>query len=333
MATSVGKILILPKGNYDASTQYEQLDLVRYNGKTWLCKQSSKGNIPAEGTYWMEMCSDGADGHNGTDGEDGTNAYIHIRYSAAADGTGFIETPTAATKYIGIYDGTSATAPTDKAAYMWSKYVGESGTGSGDMLKSVYDTDDDGKVDAAEDADKLGGQPPSYYQTALDDATETTAGKMSPEDKTKLNGIADNANNYSLPTASSSEKGGAKISGTDGLTMDGDTLKAAVKGLIDSQEDFDAQTVSTLQAVDSFALKEILDGMKGIALTGTLTASATSITITDAAIVTGNTVKYDYYTDVYGVSPTAASITTGSMTLTFAAQTVDVAVRVEIREV
>lgn len=35
--------------------------------------------------------------------------------------------------------------------------------GGGDMLKSVYDKDDNGKVD---DADKLGGQSPDYYMPA-----------------------------------------------------------------------------------------------------------------------------------------------------------------------
>lgn len=38
---------------------------------------------------------------------------------------------------------------------------GADGTGVGDMLKSTYDIDDDGIVDNAE---KLGGQLPSYYQ-------------------------------------------------------------------------------------------------------------------------------------------------------------------------
>lgn len=38
--------------------------------------------------------------------------------------------------------------------------------GVGDMLKSVYDADDDGKVDVAANAEKLGGNVPSYYAPA-----------------------------------------------------------------------------------------------------------------------------------------------------------------------
>lgn len=45
----------------------------------------------------------------------------------------------------------------------------------------------------------------------LDPVTSTVAGIMTPSDKKKLDGIADNANNYSLPTASSTIKGGITL--------------------------------------------------------------------------------------------------------------------------
>ena len=38
--------------------------------------------------------------------------------------------------------------------------------GAGDMLKSKYDVDNNGQVDKADDADKLGGQSPDYYAPA-----------------------------------------------------------------------------------------------------------------------------------------------------------------------
>lgn len=44
--------------------------------------------------------------------------------------------------------------------------------GYGDMLKSVYDTNDDGKVNSADNSDKLGGQLPSYYAKASDVPTK-----------------------------------------------------------------------------------------------------------------------------------------------------------------
>ena len=45
----------------------------------------------------------------------------------------------------------------------------------------------------------------------LTQATSTQAGVMAASDKKKLDGIADNANNYSLPTASSTIKGGITL--------------------------------------------------------------------------------------------------------------------------
>ena len=40
--------------------------------------------------------------------------------------------------------------------------------GYGDMLKTTYDTDNNGRVDNADNADKLDGQPSSYYAKASD---------------------------------------------------------------------------------------------------------------------------------------------------------------------
>ena len=43
---------------------------------------------------------------------------------------------------------------------------GQDGSGTGDMSKSVYDTNGNGVVDKADDADKLGGKAASEYQPA-----------------------------------------------------------------------------------------------------------------------------------------------------------------------
>ncbi len=46
--------------------------------------------------------------------------------------------------------------------------------GAGDMLKSVYDTNNNNQVDKSDDADKLGGQAPAYYAKASDIPTKTS---------------------------------------------------------------------------------------------------------------------------------------------------------------
>ena len=55
--TSAGRILIMPKGNYDESVTYEMLDLVNHNGKSWLAKKTSIGIEPSEANseYWQNM--------------------------------------------------------------------------------------------------------------------------------------------------------------------------------------------------------------------------------------------------------------------------------------
>lgn len=54
---SAGRILILPKGNYNAETQYEMLDLVFHNGTSWLAKKDVKGIEPSadNAEYWFMM--------------------------------------------------------------------------------------------------------------------------------------------------------------------------------------------------------------------------------------------------------------------------------------
>lgn len=56
MATA-GRILILPKGEYDASVTYEMLDLVKHNGTSWLAKKTVVGIEPsiANGEYWQDV--------------------------------------------------------------------------------------------------------------------------------------------------------------------------------------------------------------------------------------------------------------------------------------
>lgn len=128
----VGRVLLIPKGDYASGTTYNMLDLVRYNNKSWVCKQNCTGQTPQEDSYWQLMASDGAEG-----------GYCYIRYSANSDGTGFVGTPTESTIYIGFYTGDSETAPTDKAAYTWSKFMGADGQDGVSASASVLKT---GKV-------------------------------------------------------------------------------------------------------------------------------------------------------------------------------------------
>jgi hypothetical protein len=54
---SAGRILIMPKGDYDANSTYENLDLVKHKGTSWLAKKESKGIEPSEANadYWQDV--------------------------------------------------------------------------------------------------------------------------------------------------------------------------------------------------------------------------------------------------------------------------------------
>lgn len=66
--------------------------------------------------------------------------------------------------------------------------------GAGDMLKSKYDVDNNGKVDKADDADKLGGQSPSYYAKTAD-----LSGYVPTSAKGQANGVASLGSDGKVP--------------------------------------------------------------------------------------------------------------------------------------
>ena len=79
---------------------------------------------PSGSTTSYAVSYAGKDGTNGTNGTNGTSYYTHIRYSTNADGTDFSTTPD---KYMGVYTGTSSSAPTSKTSYTWSRILGQRG--------------------------------------------------------------------------------------------------------------------------------------------------------------------------------------------------------------
>lgn len=54
---SAGRILIMPKGEWNVEAGYENLDLVSYNGSSWLAKKPSVGIEPSDANseYWHHM--------------------------------------------------------------------------------------------------------------------------------------------------------------------------------------------------------------------------------------------------------------------------------------
>lgn len=73
---------------------------------------------------------------------DGKNQFVHIMYSANADGSNMTSEIQSNTKYIGIVTSNSETAPTNPSDYSWGRFVGTSGTSSYTWLR--YSPNEDG---------------------------------------------------------------------------------------------------------------------------------------------------------------------------------------------
>lgn len=109
-------------------------------------------------------------------------------------------------------------------------------------------------------------------------ATTSANGLMSSADKTKLDGIATGANNYTLPTATASVLGGVKngtnISNTSGVLSVADAT-TAVKGVV--QLNNSVTSTSTTLAATANAVKTAYDLAAGRATTAVATTSANGL--------------------------------------------------------
>lgn len=64
--TNLGRVAIIPKGDYDSSAKYDPLDLVRYQGSTYLVLAAVSGEPPsATNEKYMLIAQDGAKGDPG----------------------------------------------------------------------------------------------------------------------------------------------------------------------------------------------------------------------------------------------------------------------------
>ena len=61
MGASAGRVLLISKGDWNSSTTYTGLDMVRHNGATWVCKNTCTNVEPTENntSNWQLMARDG----------------------------------------------------------------------------------------------------------------------------------------------------------------------------------------------------------------------------------------------------------------------------------
>lgn len=99
--------------------------------------------------------------------------------------------------------------PTATASVLGGVKSSTTGTTSGKDYKVQINSDGTMKVNVP------------WTNTTYNAATTSANGLMSSTDKAKLDGIASNANNYTLPTASAGTKGGVKIGSGISVSSDG----------------------------------------------------------------------------------------------------------------
>lgn len=169
---------------------------------------------------------------------------------------------------ITVVDNLDSTSNTDALSSNQGRILNEkikafndnvSNLGGGDMLKSVYDTNNNGKVD---DADKLGGQAPSYYAKAEDVSKKANTSDLH---KVATSGNYEDLENKPTNFAPSSHKHQQDdINGLDTLV---DSITEIASGkckskVFDTVADLDewlkvATNTATLNVGDVFLVKAI----------------------------------------------------------------------------
>lgn len=232
---------------------------------------STVGNVK---NYDVNL-SNGQKTPNGFSVSDGVSNYIYIRYSAAFDGQGMVTVPTDQTVYIGICVTTQPSAPTDPAVYSWVRFIGKSGTGSGDMLKSDYSTLYDKVVDKAAALFDGTKEVSASQLMAKDDYAEAEL----PGVVKKAAGLVDKKNNKEADTEvlanfSEDENGlkykGEKVGGE--VLVDDETITkneagelevagslAAKLSKLDENGQMDYSNVKNTPSLDDYAQKSDLD--------------------------------------------------------------------------
>ena len=71
MSIDLGRVMLVPKGAYDATVAYTRLDIVTSGGSSYMCLVSNTGQPVTNATYWLLLAKAGSDGKPGVDGTPG----------------------------------------------------------------------------------------------------------------------------------------------------------------------------------------------------------------------------------------------------------------------
>ena len=128
VSTNLGRVSLVPRGRYDGAAVYNRLDIVEYEGSSYLVLADGvTGVTPQAGAVYMLVAEKGDRGDTGAQGVQGEtgNGITGIQRTAGSGAPGTRDTYT-----ITYTDGSTDT---------FQVYNGADGTGAGDMRAETYD--------------------------------------------------------------------------------------------------------------------------------------------------------------------------------------------------
>lgn len=294
MSASAGRVMIIPKGTYDASVTYKLLDAVYYSGSTYICKAQTTGNAPTNTTYWQLMAQ-------GTQSAQIAGNYYGTCDTAGATASKVVTVPASENFVLQVGDIVGVRFTYDNTANNPTINVNNSGAKPIYYNKSAVST---GTLWAGGEADRdtlfmYDGTNWVWIAHDVDLNTDALA------DLTDTN-ISSPSNGQALVYNSTSGKweNATPVNSLSGLS-DATITTPADKQLL--------QYNGTSSKWENKALYK--------KLTATLTAGQTTLTFTDASIVSTSLVKLFSADEIEYDSFTSS---TGSVTFTFEAQSSDV---------
>ena len=73
---TIGKVALTPRGEYSSTATYEELDVVRYEGSSYVVNKPCSGITPVEGEYYTLLAEKGEPGKPGDKGDPGYSASL-----------------------------------------------------------------------------------------------------------------------------------------------------------------------------------------------------------------------------------------------------------------
>ena len=292
MSVSAGRVLPLPKGIYDESVTYNLLDMVYYSGSTYVCKAQTTGHAPTDTTYWQIMAQ-------GTQSAQIAGNYYGTCDTASATANKVVTVPASENFVLQVGDIVGVRFTYDNTANNPTINVNNSGAKPIYYNKSAVST---GTLWAGGEADRdtlfmYDGTNWVWIAHDVDLNTDALA------DLTDTN-ISSPSDGQILKYDSANSKW---INGSDKLTNQGDVTITTPA---------DKQLLQYNGTSSKWENKSLYKK-----LTATLTAGQTTLTFTDASIVSTSLVKLFSAEELDYESATS---TTGSVTFTFEAQSSDV---------